>query len=133
MPTMQTIKVTIDNLLVTGDGDPSGKGEIYWYFSANSQTIDERTVNNPRKTASGENISIHQDTTVVVPSNNVLAIYCSVSDKDSGLDGADESAAATLSFTAANNWGAGTFKKTLTDKNLNVTVHGRIDLLQEEP
>jgi hypothetical protein len=50
----QQVKVSIDTIEVIKDGDPSGKGELYWYFQADSTMIDDKGVSNPRKTASGE-------------------------------------------------------------------------------
>jgi hypothetical protein len=125
----QSVKVTVDNLEVLRDGDPSGQGELYWYFRADSSKIDERGVNNPRKTASGENIAINKWATVEKDPGQTLTIYCSVSDKDSGFDGADETNSFKLYFTESDNWGAGAFDGRISDGPLEVVVHGRVDLL----
>jgi hypothetical protein len=103
----QSVRVSIDNLEVVKDGDPSGQGELYWYFRADSTKIADRGVSNPRKTASGENIPIGESVTVVKNPGETLVIYGSVSDKDSGADGADETASFHLSYNETTNWGAG--------------------------
>lgn len=125
----QSVKVTIDNLEVKKDGDPSGKGELYWYFRVDSTEIETRTVSNPRKVSSGENIAIRKSATVNKNPGETLVIYCSVSDKDGGFDGADETSSFNLRFTEGDNWGAGAFDRDISDGPLEVTVYGRIDLV----
>lgn len=126
---MQSVKVSIDVIEVIKDGDPSGKGELYWYFSADSTKIDQRGVNNARKTASGENVPIGKSVTVHKNTGETLRVYGSVSDKDSGFDGADETGSFNLFFTEVENWGAGVIDQSITDGPLNVNVYGRIDLV----
>ena len=125
----QQVKVSIDTIEVIKDGDPSGKGELYWYFQADSTMIDDKGVSNPRKTASGENIEIGETATVWKNPGETLVIYGSVSDKDSGFDGADETASFSIYGYETNNWAAGPIKKRLTHGALDVVVHGRIDLI----
>lgn len=125
----QAVKVTIDNLEVKRDGDPSGKGELYWLFRADSAQIDQRSVSNPKKVSSGENVVIAKSATVTKNPGETLVVYCSVSDKDGGFDGADETNSFSLRFTEGDSWGAGAFDREIADGPLEVTVHGRIDLV----
>lgn len=125
----QAVRVSIDTIEVIKDGDPSGKGELYWYFHADSSKIAFKGVNNVRKTASGENISINKSVTVHKDPGQTLVVYGSVSDKDSGFDGKDETGSFHLSFNELDNWGAGTINESITDGPLNVRVYGRIDLI----
>ena len=125
----QSVRVSIDNIEVVKDGDPSGKGELYWYFRADSTKIDDRGVSSTKKVSSGENIPIGKSATVVKNPGETLVIYGSVSDKDSGFDGADETASFSLSYTDTTNWGAGPIDERLSQGALDVTVYGRIDLV----
>ena len=125
----QSVRVSIDNIEVVRDGDPSGKGELYWYFRADSTKIDERGVNNPRKTSSGENVVIGKAATVLKNPGETLVVYGSVSDKDSGFDGADETASFNLNFSEISNWGAGPIEERISHGPLDVTVYGRVDLV----
>jgi hypothetical protein len=125
----QAVKVGIDNIEVVRDGDPSGKGELYRYFRADSTKITDRGVSNPGKTASGENIPIGESATVQKNPGETLVVYGSVSDKDGGFDGADETASFNLVVNEGSNWGAGPINERISQGALDVTVYGRIDLV----
>ena len=125
----QSVRVTIDTLEGEKDGDPSGKGELYWYFHVDSNQIARRTVSNAKKTASGEDIDIGKSKTVSKNPGETMIVYGSVSDKDSGFDGADETGSFRLYFTEAENWGAGPIEEVISDGPLVVNVYGRIDLI----
>ena len=58
-----------------------------------------------------------------------LVVYCSVSDKDSGFDGADATGSFNLRFTENDNWGVGAFDRPISDGPLDVRVYGHIDPL----
>jgi hypothetical protein len=126
---MPNIRVTIDQIEVTKDGDPSGKGQLYWLFKANNTTISSKSVSAPKKVSSGENIDINATQTITVDDNDTLRVYLSVSDKDSGFDGADESVSRNLTYDASNNWGDGPLRVNLSDGPLDVTVYGQIDVV----
>ena len=125
----QSVRVSIDEIEVVKDGDPSGKGEIYYDFRADSTKIATLGVSSAKKISSGENIPIGKYATVYKNPGKTLAIYGTVSDKDSGFDGADETAYFSLNYTDTNNWGAGPINERLSQGALDVTVYGRIDLL----
>ncbi len=125
---MAKVKVSIDQIEVVKDGDPSGKGELYWLFKADSTKITERSVSSPRKTASGEVVPIDKSTTITKNPGETLVVFGSVSDKDSGFDGADEIASFSLRHTENSNWGVGAFDERIATGALEVVVHGRIDL-----
>jgi hypothetical protein len=125
----QNIRVSIDIIEVIKDGDPSGEGEIYWLFRADNSTIDSRSVNSFLKVSSGENIEIGEEITVSKNPGELLVIYGSVSDKDGGFDGADETDSFQIYARDTNNWSAGPIRERLTKGALDVVVHGRIDLV----
>ena len=86
-------------------------------------------MSNPRKTASGESIPIGESAAVRKNPGETLVVYGSVSDKDGGFDGADETASFNLVHNEANDWGAGPIDERTSRGALDVTVDGRIDLV----
>jgi hypothetical protein len=126
---MPDIRITIDQIEVTKDGDPSGEGELYWLFKANNTTLSSKSVSAPEKVSSGGNIDLNATQTITVDDNDTLRVYLSVSDKDSGFDGADESASRNLTYYASNNWGDGPLQVNLSNGPLDVTVYGQIDVV----
>ena len=36
---MTKVKVTFENIAITNNGEPSGKGETYWLFQVDGETI----------------------------------------------------------------------------------------------
>jgi hypothetical protein len=86
MAMVQSVRVSLDNIEVVKDGDPSGQGDLYWYFRADGIKIADRGVSSPRKTASGEHIPIGKSVTVVKNPGETLVLYGAISDKDSGTD-----------------------------------------------
>jgi hypothetical protein len=86
-------------------------------------------VSAPKKVSSGENIDINATQTITVDDNDTLRVYLSVSDKDSGFDGADDSVSRNLTYDASNNWGDGPLRVNLSDGPLDVTVYGQIDVV----
>ena len=55
---MAKVKVTFENITVTNNGEGSGKGELYWLFQVDGETVNQRTVSNALKVADGETISL---------------------------------------------------------------------------
>jgi hypothetical protein len=125
----QSVRVSIDKIEVVRDGDPSGKGEIYYDFRVDSTKIVTVGTSGAKKISSGENIPIGKSATVVKNPGETLAVYGTVSDKDGGFDGADETASFSLYYSDTNNWGAGPINERLSQGALDVTVYGRIDLV----
>ena len=102
------------------------KGELYWSLKVDGSVVATRSLNNPYKAGSGETVALGQSSTVTktgqVGTN--LIISGSVSEKDSGFNGKDESASFTHNYNSGGNWGTGNpHTVTLADKNLNVTLN----------
>ena len=126
---MAMVTVTFENIAVTNNGEPSGKGEIYWLFQVDGETVSERTVSNARKTVDGETIAISALRRVAKTSGQNLTVYGTVSEKDDLSK--DEMATFFDSFKPSDNWGArsGIYTRRLADGKLDVTVSYRIDLV----
>jgi hypothetical protein len=123
------LKVTFSDIEVTRDGDPIDRGEIYWSLKVDGSVVSSRSVANPLTIGSGGTISLGGSTTVTkseAPGTN-LVVSGSVSEKDSGLGGRDDSASFTHGYTAGNGWGAGAHSANLVDNNLNVTLNYLIE------
>jgi hypothetical protein len=126
---MAKVKVTFENIAITNNGQPFGKGGLYWVFQVDGETVSERTVSNPLKVADGETVSISAQRQVTKDPGQNLTVYGAVSEKDDLSQ--DESATFSDSFKPSENWGAqgGTYKRRLVDRKLDVTVSYRIDLV----
>ena len=120
------LKVTFTDIEVIRDGDPLDRGEIYWSFKVDGSVVSSRTSGNPEKIGSGGTITLGQNATVTKSGQigTNLVISGSVSEKDSGLNGKDESASFTHNYTIGNDWGTGNpHTIPLTDKNMSVVVN----------
>ncbi|MDQ1611206.1 MAG: hypothetical protein QOG00_1137 [Pyrinomonadaceae bacterium] len=120
------LKVTFIDIEVVLDGDPIDKGEIYWSLKVDGSAVTSRSVDNPYKIGSGGTITLGQNATVTKSGQvgtNII-VSGSISEKDSGLSGKDESASFTHNYTAGNNWGTGNpHAVPLSDKNLSVVLN----------
>jgi hypothetical protein len=117
------LKVTFTDILVTRDGDPLDKGEIYHSFQVDGSTVSSRSSANPVKIGSGGVITLG-NTAIVTKSGAVgtnLRVSGSVSEADGGKD---ESASFNHSYTSGDNWGTGNSHTAhLVDNNLDVTLN----------
>lgn len=120
------LKVTFIDMEVINDGDPLDKGELYWSLKVDGSVVTSRSVGNPQKVGSGGTISLGQNATVTKSGQigTNLVISGSVSEKDSGFNGKDESASFTHNYNSGDNWGTGNpHVVSFTDRNLNVTLN----------
>jgi len=126
---MAKVKVTFENITITNNGEGSGKGELYWLFQVDGETVNQRTVSNTQKAADGETIALGSSRQVTKSPGQNLTVYGSVSEKDDLSK--DESNFFSDSFKPSDNWGAsgGTYKRRIADRKLDVTVSYRIDLV----
>ena len=118
------LKVTFSDIEVTKDGDPIGKGQIYWKLNVDGTVVASRSSASPLIIGSGGTITLGNSTTVTKSSavGTKLTVSGSVSEKDS-LD-SDESAPFTHTYTAGDNWGTGSAHPVhLVDRDLDVTVN----------
>jgi len=123
---MANYKVTFVDIEVIKDGDPLDKGEIYWSFKVDGTTVSTRSVGNPVKVGSGGTITLGQSANVSKTSaaGVMLVVSGSVSEKDSGLSGKDESDSFTRNHSSGDAWGTTTPQVIrLTDRNLDVTLN----------
>ena len=97
---MARVKVTFENITVANNGDGSGKGELYWLFQVDGETVSQRTVSNIQKVADGEPIPLNASRQVVKSPGQNLSIYGSVSEKDDLSK--DESASFSDSYKPAD-------------------------------
>lgn len=123
------LKVTFSDIEVTRDGDPVDRGEVYWSFKVDGAVVSSRSVANPYTIGSGGTISLGNSKTITKSSamGTNLVVSGSVSEKDSGLGGKDDTDSFTHSYTSGNNWGTGAHSANLVDNNLNVTLNYLIE------
>ena len=120
----QTLKVTMNKIIVNDNGESPGKGELYWGLMVDDRVIDSLDESRPRKVGDGETILLGNSATVTKGDTAMLTVLGNVSEKDSGLKGADDSASFRSTFTKANNWGIGSHVAKLSDgKHLDVAVY----------
>ncbi len=120
------LKVTFSDIEVTRDGDPIDKGEIFWNLKVDGSVVSSRSSGNPYKIGSGGTISLGQNSTVTKSgaTGTNLVVSGSVSEKDSGLGGKDDSAPFTHNYNLGNDWGTGNpHTAHIVDNNLDVTVN----------
>ena len=119
--------VTFSEIIVDSDGDPVGKGEIYWNLKVDGATVSQRVLGNPYKVGSGDTITLGQNITVSKSAGANLIVSGSISDKDGASK--DDEAHFTETLNAANNWGVGPRIQRLKDRNLDVTLNYIIALV----
>lgn len=126
---MAKVKVTFENIVVHNNGDGSGKGEVYWLFQVDGETVSQRTVSNVLKVPDGETIAIGASRQVTKSPGQNLTVHGSVSEKDDLSK--DESDYFSNSFKPSDRWGAreGVYTRRINDRKLDVTVSYRIDLV----
>jgi hypothetical protein len=122
------LKVTFIDLEVTRDGDPVGRGELYWSFKVDGSVVSTRSSANPLTIGSGGSIALG-DTATVTKSGAVgsnLMVSGTLSEKDVGKD---ESDTFSNSFSSIDNYGTGNpHPVRFTDNNLDVTLHYAVEL-----
>jgi hypothetical protein len=120
----QLLKVTMNKILVNDNGEAPGKGEMYWSLMVDDEVIDELDVATPRKVGDGETILLGNSATVAKDGGATLVVLGNVSERDSFLKGADDTASFRASYTEASNWGVGSHVARLSDgKHLDVAVY----------
>lgn len=120
------LKVTFSDIAVTRDGDPVDKGEIFWNLKVDGSVVSSRSSGNPYKIGSGGSIALGQSSTATKSNANgaSLVVSGSVSEKDSGLGGKDDSDSFTHSYNSGDGWGTNNpHFAHLVDNNLDVTVN----------
>lgn len=128
------VKVTFDKLVVHDNGDTKvggGKGELYWSFSVDGDTLIKRDRSNPDKTKDGTTIFLGDHVTVTKARKNgvFLTITGEVGDKDGGFSGKDEVDDFQKVWGHKENWGAGTRQVSLRDGRLDTTLHYKVEVL----
>jgi hypothetical protein len=126
---MAKVKVTFENITVTNNGEGSGKGELYWLFQVDGETVNQRTVSNTLKVADGETISLGTSRQVSKSTGQTLSVYGSVSEKDDLSK--DEGHFFSDSYKSTEKWGAkeGVYTRRINDRKLDVTVSYRVELV----
>lgn len=118
------LKVTIKSIAVNNNGEPTGKGEVWYRFDIDGKMLVELPVDNPRKTSDGDVIFLNESRTVSKTGNDILEIFGTVSEKD--WPSKDETVNFRQQYTAADGWGVGTHDVNRKDGKLDVTVHYEI-------
>ncbi|MBC7919891.1 MAG: hypothetical protein H7Z75_02275, partial [Ferruginibacter sp.] len=102
------IKVTFQTIDVITDGEPIGKGELYWNFLVDNHVVDTRSAVNPTKVSDGATINLTKAYTVTKEAGQILTIAGSVGEKDN-LD-KDDFDRFSEEYNSHTNWGFGTHK-----------------------
>jgi hypothetical protein len=119
------IKVTFQTIDVIKDGEPIGRGEVYYNFLVDNHVVDTRSASNPIKVSDGATINLTKSYTLSKEAGQVLTIAGTVGEKDN-LD-KDDFDRFSEEYTSQTNWGFGTHKINLNDRNLNVMVNYKIE------
>lgn len=119
------LKVTFTTINIRNNGEPSGKGEIYYELLVDDHQVASRPVSNPLKLADGETVAVNQSYSVTKTSGQTLTVEGSVSEKDDLSK--DEFATFNDQYTDPGNWGLGTHNRTLRDGKLDVTVNYKVE------
>lgn len=120
---MPSRNVQFRSIEVFRDGDPVGKGEIYWNFHVGGNKVSDRPARDGVKAGNGETIRLN-DSLVVHDLNgrDELEITGSVGDNDPGS--ANESDFFRHTFTRGDSWGLGSHTARLRDgRKFDVAVH----------
>lgn len=121
----QRLRVTFIEIVVNKDGDPIGRGSLYWSFSVDGVEVTSRNIQNPFTTGSGTNIPLGQTYTVTKSRGASLTVSGSVSEKDD-LD-KDENGTFSDNYVG-NGWGTGVVHSPhIVDRNLDVNVNYKIE------
>jgi hypothetical protein len=119
-----SLKVTMNKLYIRDNGEAPGKGEVYYSLMADSEVIEALSEGQARKVGDGETLILGNSAQVAKRPGEALTVLGDVSERDSGLKGADDSAHFKHVYTAAENWGIGSHMAKLSDgKHLDVTVY----------
>jgi hypothetical protein len=118
------LKVTIKNITVNNNGEPIGKGELYWRFDVDGAMLVEQSIDQARKTNDGEVIVVNEPRIVSKVGNDILDIFGTISEKDSLSK--DENVYFRHQYTEADGWGRGTHDVNRKYGKLDVTVHYEI-------
>jgi hypothetical protein len=119
----KTLKITMNRIYVSDNGEWPGKGELYWDLSVDGETVSSQPSSSPRKTGDGDTINLNQSTTVTKGDNESVIVLLSVSEKDDFLKGGDDNVSTKSTYTKSNNWGIGPHTVTMSDgKHLSVKV-----------
>jgi hypothetical protein len=120
MPNTQTLKVTVNKLIILDNGEAPGKGELRWSILTDDRIITEGS----RKSGDGETINLGNSATVTKGANAVLTVLGNVTEEDGFLKGADDTVSFKNVYTQANNFGRGSHIVRLDDgKHLKVELH----------
>ncbi len=115
-------KVTFRQLQVHKDGEPIGKGELYYTLYVGDHKVVERTRTNPVKIGSGGVLNINESEIVrSLGASEDLVISGTVSEKDPGS--AEESDSFRHSYSQGDSWGLGAHEARLMDgRKFDVTL-----------
>jgi hypothetical protein len=119
------IKVTFQTINVIEDGEPIGRGDLYWNFLVDNHVVDTRSASNPIKVSNGSTVNLSKSYILTKEPGQILTIEGSVGERDN-LD-KDDFDRFSEEYTIHENWGFGTHKINLVDRKLNVMVYYKIE------
>ncbi|REG92844.1 hypothetical protein [Algoriphagus antarcticus] len=123
------VKITLEKLLVTDNGDPSHEpnGELYYSFKVNGAELASREKNNPEDVKDGATVQLGKIKELDVSSTATINISGFVGDVDKGFNGDDEFDDFSLDLNTSNNWKQGSNTVHLVDGRLNVTLYYKVE------
>lgn len=123
------VKITLEKLLVTDNGDPSHEtnGELYYSFKVNGAELASRKKSNPRDVKDGATIQLGKTKELDVSSTATIKISGYVGDVDKGFNGDDEYDDFSVDLNTSNNWKQGSNTVHLVDGRLNVTLYYKVE------
>src|SRR5262245_2348033 len=117
------IKITLEKLYVTDNGDPSQEtnGELYYSFKVNEKSLVSQSKDNPKNVKEGDTIRLNKSEELDISNKETIRVSGYAGDVDKGFNGQDEYDDFSLVLSFSNNWKEGNNYVHLVDGRLNFT------------
>lgn len=124
------IKITLEKLYVTDNGDPSHEtnGELYYSFKVDGKALVSQSKNSPKNVKDRATISLNKSTELEINNKETIKLSGYVGDVDKGFNGKDERDDFSVILSFSNNWKEGGNSVHLVDGRLNVTLYYNVSV-----
>ena len=127
-----TLKVTFEKIYVYNDGDATGNGELYYYFSANEIEVDKYNRDNPLSVNSGYYYTINKSVTFVKikASGENFRVYFWFKEADVLFDDELHEAGGDIYISRYyyyDTWGIGSHSEALIGDEANIRIYWKVE------
>ena len=124
------IKITLEKLYVTDNGDPSQEtnGELYYSFKVDGKSLVSQSKDNPKNVKEGETIPLNKSEELDISNKETIRLSGYAGDVDKGFNGKDEYDDFSLVLSFSNNWKEGNNYVHLVDGRLNFTLYYNVEV-----